>query len=266
VTRWREDVTRDCWGQFCYIRDTTEGTPWSAGYQPLCRAADETEVTFHADRAEFRRRDCVTETRLAVCAAQDCDAEVRVITVVNNGDRPRLLELPSYSEVCLSQRRADQAHPAFAKLFVETEYVPTCGALLARRRPRAADQKPIWAIHASAVQGSETGVLEYETDRVRFLGRGRTPADPAALDSGSRLSGTTGPVLDAVFSLRRRIRLDPKSQAKIAFITGAADTREAAIAMAERFPSFESVDRAFSEASVACRDELQKLELTPDDI
>jgi len=266
VTRWREDATRDCWGQFCYIRDPAEGTVLSAGYQPLCRAGDEGEFAFHADRAEFRRLDGDTETRMAVCVAPDCDAEVRLVTVVNHASRPRELDLTSYAEVCLNPRRADQAHPAFAKLFVETEFVPTLGALLARRRPRAENQKPLWAIHASAARGVERGALEYETDRVRFLGRGRTPADPVALDAGTRLSGTTGPVLDAVFSLRRRVHLDPKSQASIAFITGAADTREAATALAEQFRSFEAVDRAFSGARAGCLDELRKLDLSPDDV
>ncbi len=101
-------------------------------------------------------------------------------------------------------RRADQAHPAFAKLFLETEFDPRCGALLARRRPRGAKEHPVWAIHTSAASVSATEI-EYETDRMRFLGRGRTPANPAALDSGSRLSRTTGPVLDPIFSLRRRV-------------------------------------------------------------
>jgi cellobiose phosphorylase len=266
VTRWREDATRDCWGQFCYLRDLTEGTAWSAGYQPLCRAADEIEAAFHADRAEFRRRDADTETRLAICVAPDCDAEVRLVTVINHSDRPREYDLTSYAEVCLNHRRADQAHPAFAKLFLETEFVPASGALWARRRPRGADEKPLWAIHVSATAGSGKGALEYETDRVRFLGRGRTPANPAALDAGARLAGTTGPVLDAVFSLRRRVRLDPRSQASVAFITGVADTWEAAKALADKFQSFEAVDRAFSESRALCRDELRKLDLTPDDI
>src|SRR5262249_53865941 len=150
VTRWREDATRDCWGQFCYLRDLTEGAAWSAGYQPLCRAADENAVALHADRAEFRRRDDDTAAPLAACAAPDCDAEVRVVTVVKHGGRPREIDLTSYAEVCLNGRRADQAHPAFAKLFLETEFIPASGALLARRRPRGADQKPLWAIHVSA--------------------------------------------------------------------------------------------------------------------
>jgi cellobiose phosphorylase len=266
VTRWREDATRDCWGQFCYLRDVVEGIVWSVGYQPLCRAADESEFAFHADKAEFHRRDGDTETRLGVCVARDFDCEVRVVTVVNHSSRPRELELTSYAEVCLNDRRADQAHPAFAKLFLETEFVPAFGALLARRRPRASDQKPLWAIHVSAVQGVGNVGLEYETSRVRFLGRGRTPANPAALDPGTHLSGTTGPVLDAVFSLRHRIRLEPRSQASIAFITGAADTRNALITLAEQCQNFDVIDRAFSGAAAASHDELRKLGLTEQDV
>src|SRR6478736_3052554 len=113
VTRWRGDATRDCWGQFCYVRDLGDGT---------------------------------LETRLAVRVAPDHDAEVRLVTLINRGDRPREFDLTSYAEVCLNHRRADQAHPAFAKLFLETEYLKQYGALFCRRRPRAVDQKPIWAV------------------------------------------------------------------------------------------------------------------------
>ena len=260
VTRWREDATRDCWGQFCYVRDLGDGTAWSVGHQPLCRTADEYDFAFHADRAEFRRRDGAIETRLAVRVAPDHDAEVRLVTLINHGDRPRELDLTSYAEVCLNHRRADQAHPAFAKLFLETEFVPGPDALLARRRPRAADQKPIWAVHVSAADGP----VEYETDRARFLGRGRTPANPAALDRGARLSGTTGPVLDPVFSLRRGIRLAPGATASVAFVTGAAETREAALALAEHFRDLAVAERVDGRARVG--DELQELGLTPDDV
>jgi len=266
VTRWREDATRDCWGQFCYIRDTTDGTCWSAGYQPYCGEVAGYEFAFHADRAEFRRWDGEIETRLAVCVAPDRDAELRVVTVVNHGSRPRELDLTSYAEVCLNPRRADQAHPAFAKLFLETEFDRGHGGLLARRRPRGADQKPVWAVHVSAVRGLDFGALEYETDRVRFLGRGRTPANPAALDPGTRLSGTTGPVLDAIFSLRRRVRLDPKSESSVAFVTGAADTLEAANALVQHFKSFDSAQGVLSGARAASHDELQRLNLTSDDV
>src|SRR5689334_20107551 len=225
VTRWREDGTRDCWGQFYYVRDRSGRNVWSVGHQPLCRAADEYEASFQPWRADFRRRDGDVETRLAVCVSPDHDAEVRMVTVVNRGSRPRDLDITSYAEVCLNHRRADQAHPAFAKLFLETDYLKPLGALLCRRRPRAANQKPIWAVHVSAADGA----VAYETDRARLLGRGRTAANPAALDFDTTMSGTTGPVLDPVFSLRRVLRLSPAAEARVAFITGAADSREEAI-------------------------------------
>jgi cellobiose phosphorylase len=266
VTRWREDVTRDCWGQFCYLRDSTGDNLWSVGYQPLCRVSAEYEFEFHSHKGEFRRLDGDIETRLAVCVAPDADAEVRLVSIVNHSARPRELELTSYAEVCLNNRRADQAHPAFAKLFLETEFDKPTGALLARRRPRGANEKPVWAVHVCSANETVSGAIDYETDRVRFLGRGRTPANPAALDPGAFLSKTTGPVLDPIFSLRRRVHLEPRQTARFAFITGAADTREEALAIAEQFRDFPGVDRAFSAALAESEKEYQELSFRQDDV
>ena len=167
--------------------------------------------------------------------------------------------------MCLNHRKADQAHPAFAKLFLETEFDSRRGALLARRRPRSPKEQPVWAIHASAPSVSAKEI-EYETDRMRFLGRGRTPANPAALDSRSRLSRTTGPVLDPIFSLRRRVSVEAGMATRIAFVTGAADTYEVAIGIAKRFREFEAIDQAFEGAKAHSQRELRELGLTPDEI
>jgi cellobiose phosphorylase len=264
VTRWREDTTRDCWGQLCYVRDLGEESAWTIGRQPLSES-DESAFEFHPDRAEFRRQHGDLEVQGAVCVVPDADAEVRVLTLINHGDYQREIELTSYAEVCLNDRRADQSHPAFAKLFLETEFDPHCGALLARRRPRGVKENPVWAVHTSTV-GGPTTEIEYETDRMRFLGRGRTPANPVAFDSGSYLSRTTGPVLDPIFSLRRRVSLEAGMTARIAFVTGAADSREIAIGIAERFREFEAIDQAFAGAKAHCQTELLELGLTPDEI
>jgi cellobiose phosphorylase len=266
VTRWREDATRDCWGQFYYVREVGSGSAWSIGSQPLPKSADESGFEFHADRAEFWRRDGDVETRCAIVVVPDADAEVRAVTLVNHGRRHRELELTSYAEVCLNDRRADQAHPAFAKLFLETSFDPRSGALVARRRPRGANEEPIFAIHTSASGGVTGEEIEYETDRLRFLGRGRTPANPAALDAGSRLSRTTGPVLDPILAVRRRVDLDAGMTARIAFVTGAADSYETAIGMGERFGQFEAIDQIFADAKVHSQRELRELELSLQDI
>src|SRR5262249_17853985 len=161
------------------------------------------EVIYSADKAEFRRIDGPIATHLEVTVSPENCAEIRRVIIRNHDTVPHEFEVTSYAEVVLLPHGADLTHPAFGNLFLETEWVPATSALLWRRRPRAADQNPLWAVHVAAADESAVGEPEFETDRARFLGRGRTPAAPAALDPGARLSSTTGPVLDPIFSLRR---------------------------------------------------------------
>src|SRR6516225_3164173 len=263
ITRWREDGTRDCWGQYCYVRNLDDGRAWSAGRQPLGRNADEYEADLRPDRAIIRRRDGDVETCYEVAVVPDADAEVRRVTLTNRGNRPRTLEVTSYAEVALNPRRADQAHPAFAKLFLETEYHASSPALLCRRRPRAHDQQPVWALQVLASE--VPGEVEYETDRARFLGRGRSTGNPAAMDGGVALSRTVGPVLDPVFSLRQRIRVEPGASTVLAFTTAAPEDRVQALALAARFRSLENVDRVFEETTASDVARRAELGLTPDD-
>jgi cyclic beta-1,2-glucan synthetase len=263
ITRWREDSTRDCWGQYCYIRNIDEGRAWSAGRQPLGRNADEYEVDLRSDRAIIRRRDDDVETCYEVAVVPDVDAEVRRITLTNRCDRPRTLEVTSYAEVALNSRRADQAHPSFAKLFLETEYYPLSSALFCRRRPRAHDQKPVWALQVLASEVS--GKVEYETDRARFLGRGRSTQNPVAMEGGVALSGTVGSVLDPIFSLRKQIRVEPGVSSVLAFTTAAPEDRAQAKELAARFASLQTVDRVFEEAIASDVTRRAELGLTPDE-
>src|SRR5688572_18158851 len=264
VTRWREDATSDCWGQFFYIRDLEDDRMWSAGRQPVNGEPDESETILGSDRAVFQRRDGDIETRTEIAVAADADVEVRRITLTNHGVLPRMLDVTSYAEVSLNSRRADQAHPAFAKLFLETEYVPEAATLLCRRRPRARDQDPIWCLHFLADADAGTAV-EYETDRARFLGRGRSVASPAALDSGVSLSGTVGSVLDPVFSLRRQVWLGANTSAVVAFGTALAADRNEALELAHRFTDLEEVARTFERSRTHSQQTLVALGISQDD-
>ena len=147
VTRWREDLTRDCWGQYIYLRDEQTGNIWSAGYQPAGVEPDAYEAVFLEDRAEIVRRDRSLTTTLEVVVSSEDDAEVRRVSLTNLGVRARDIEVTSYAELSLTTQAADVAHPAFAKLFVETEYEPDVGALLATRRKRSDDEASVWAAH-----------------------------------------------------------------------------------------------------------------------
>ncbi len=122
ITRWRADGTRDDHGQWCYVRDITEGRLWSATFQPTGKRADSYQASFAMDRISFDRRDGDVETRLDVTVVSDDNAEVRRVTVVNHSGIEREIELTSYGEIVLASPDADRAHPAFANLFVETEW------------------------------------------------------------------------------------------------------------------------------------------------
>ncbi|WP_435007862.1 GH36-type glycosyl hydrolase domain-containing protein [Tundrisphaera lichenicola] len=245
VTRWREDSTRDASGLFFYIRDVMTDAVWSAGYQPTCRPADHYEAIFSADKISFRRLDGGIETVTEITVSPESRAEIRRLTLTNHDTRTRELELTSYAEVVLLPHGADLSHPAFGKLFLETEWIASSGGLICRRRPRSEDQEPIWAVHVAASDAPSPTPIQFETDRARFLGRGRSPADPCAMDPGATLSGTTGAVLDPIFSLRRRVRIEPGLSATVAFTTAVADSRDEAITLADHYRETSAIARAF---------------------
>ena len=172
---------------------------------------------------------------------------MRRVSVTNRSERPREIELTSFVELALGSLAEDAAHPAFGKLFIETEWVPDSTSLVARRRPRSPEDPAFFAFHVLSMDGRAQGQVEWETDRMRFLGRGRGPDDPVALD-GRALSGTTGAVLDPILSLRTRLRLAPGGFARLSFTTGVAADRPAALGLAQKYHDFGFAARTFAHA------------------
>ncbi len=270
LTRWRGDRTQDAEGFFLYVRDLESGRYWSAGRQPVTSAPepDRFDAWIHANKIETARVDDWIETYTETAVSPEDDVEVRRVTVTNYADRPRTIELTSYAEVVLQPLAADLGHPAFSKLFVETEYLPKNNALLVTRRPRAEGDARRWLVHAVSDQGlaraerAAISALEFETDRMRFIGRGRTLDRPAAMDEGARLSRTAGAVLDPVVSLRRVLTLQPKQSAQVVFSLAIAESREEAERLAERYDHPNAAKRAFELASTYGLVELGQLGLT----
>ncbi len=263
ITRWRSDTTRDAYGSFCYIKDCENGAVWSTAYQPVRAVPQRYLVTFAADKAEFRRRDNGIETVTEIVVSPEDSVEVRRITLSNRSLRKREIELTSYLEVAMAGHNADRAHPAFSKLFVATEALESQQALLAGRRPRAAEDPPIWAMHCVADDGAFDAALQYETDRAQFLGRGRGPDRPVAMEGA--LSQSVGDVLDPIFSLRRRVTLEPGARVQIAFVTGAAASRDEAIALAEKYHDIRAAHRAIDMAWTHAQLELRHLRIHQDE-
>jgi cyclic beta-1,2-glucan synthetase len=263
ITRWRADGTRDHTGQFCYVKDVTAGRVWSAAHQPVCASADWYQALLATDRVTFHRTDGDLETRTEIAVVPDDAAEVRRITVTNNGGRVREVELTSYGEVVLAPPETDRAHPAFSNLFVETEWHEWCNAVTATRRPRSASEHRLWCVHVVATDAARVGPVTCETDRARFLGRGRSSHDPVALETDGPLSGTTGAVLDPIFALRARLRVEPGQSASVAFTTLIATSRASAFELADRYDDLHAAQRALDLAWTSTQVELRELGITP---
>ncbi|MBA3318489.1 MAG: cyclic beta 1-2 glucan synthetase [Gemmatimonadales bacterium] len=264
VTRWRADGCRDATGQFQYVKDLATGRVWSAAHQPVCAPADWYHADLATDRVTFRRADGAIETSTEIAVVPEDSAEVRRVTVTNNSDRRREVELTSYGEIVLAPPETDRAHPAFANLFVETEWHEWATAITATRRPRSAAERSLWCVHVAAAK-DRVGPVTCETDRARFVGRGRSTRDPVAMESDGALSGTTGAVLDPIFALRARLSLGPGQSASVAFTTLVATSRERAFQLADRYRDPHAAQRALDLAWTSSQIELRELNLSPAD-
>lgn len=243
ITRWREDPTRDDSGSFIFLRDLATGGLWSAGFQPTAREPHKYEATFAEHKVDFWRQDGDWITHTEIVVSPEDNVELRRVTLTNLGSETKAIEATSYMEPVLTTAEADLAHTAFSKMFLDTEYVPSKSALLARRRPRAASEAELWGFHLVAVEGEARGRTEFETDRTRFLGRGRSIGAPAVIATERRLSGTVGSVLDPIFSLRRSLSVAPQAVARFTFVTGAVRSRDEALRLIDRYHDIHSFTR-----------------------
>ncbi len=265
VTRWREDVTQDHWGSYLFIRDRDKNLTWSATYQPLGQAAESYEVTFAEDRVLFERQEDEIHSKLEILISPESNAEIRHLTLTNESDAPRELEVTSYSEIVLNTQAADVAHPAFSNLFMETDYVAEHQALMARRRPRSGNETELWAAHILSLQNPTNFETEYETDRMKFLGRGRDIRNARALKTGEKLTQSVGAVLDPVFSLRTRVHLEPGASTTLQFTTAVAPSRDEILRLAESYHETGSYERVSSLAWAQAQVKMHYLNIEPDE-
>ena len=250
VARWREDSTCDNWGTFCYIRDVASGIFWSTTHQPVVRPSTHFETVFSEERAEFRCRHDEMDAYTEVVVSSEDDIEVRRITLTNRSRRRKVIDITSYAEVVLAPPAGDALHPAFSNLFVQTEIVRQQRAILCTRRPRSINEPTPWMFHLMAVHGAEAGDISFETDRLRFIGRGNTVAAPQAM-SGSAdfftgaLSGNEGSVLDPIVAIRYRITLEPEEPVTINLVSGIGATRDDALRLVGKYQDRRLADRVF---------------------
>ena len=264
-TRWREDTTRDNWGTFCYIRDLTSKEIWSNTYQPTLKKTKYYEAIFSQSRAEFRRRDSDFETYTEVVVSPEDDIELRRVRLTNHSDTSKTIEFTTYAEVVLLNTVADELHPGFNNLFIQTEIIRLRQAILCTRRPGSEKEKPPFLFHLVNVYGVSPNKVSYETDRLKFIGRGRNIHNPQVINNSVELSNTEGFVLDPIVSIRCNVTIEPEQTITFDVISGVTEIREKAMGLIEKYKDRYLSDRVFALAWAYAQIVLQQLNLTEAD-
>ena len=266
LTRWQPDGVMDPWGTWIYLQEVSDdplhqNKLWSAAHQPVPGNPAEMQVTYFAHMAVFRRAENGVISTLEVTVAPDDPVELRRVHLHNNNEQASHLRLTSYGEVILAPQAADSRHPAFNKLFIETEFFPDLNLQIFKRRPRSNREAPIFLGHMLVVESTQLS-YRHEADRSQFIGRGQTLQQPAGLISPGYLTGTSGATLDPIFALGQEIVLEAHQSANLAYLTFAAESREAIMALASRYCNWALVERSFLQSNIAAQTWLGKQEIT----
>ncbi|MBW6457520.1 MAG: hypothetical protein K0A98_16680, partial [Trueperaceae bacterium] len=254
-------------GTVVYLRDLDDGDTWSTTLDPTGGDPADCHVTFEPHRVRYRRQrgDLVTRDEWTVA---DRDAlELRRISVTNEGERPRRVALASYAEVVLTGAAEDARHPAFAKLFVESEARNGLSTLLFRRRQRAPHERtPVWA-HRLLLEPASGTVRTACTDRRAFVGRGgslRAPRAPTLAPDGP--PPTAGATLDPIASLGCVLEVAPGATVQAVFVSAGGWSDEAALAALRRCDTPARAERLVERAAAAAATELRGLGIAPDEL
>ncbi len=236
LTRWHEDAGDRGGGSCCYLRDWANGQVWSTASRPLGHACSEYDARFSPGLATWHARCLDIESRTDIAVAPDDDVELRRLRISNRSAVRRTLTLTSDAEVVLEAQASDSAHPAFEKLFVETDVIDLAPTLVCSRRPRSPDEASPSMFHL-LVAPDAIG-FSHETDRMQFIGRGRGTGGslrrPGAMGA-ERLCGAVGLALDPSAALRVHFELNGGQTREIIFRIGAGVTPEEAAELAQRW-------------------------------
>ena len=266
VTRWQPDLTSEVTGDYLYLRDERSGDVWSTGLEPCLAAADSYEVRFAEDRAVFQTRHGNWDTAVDHHVSPEADAAAKRLVIHHLGQRKGAIRVTSYAELVLATPADDDAHPAFSKMFVHTEFVPRLRAIIATRRRRSDSDPQVWAAHFVVMEpGTAPATVVAETDRAAFLGRNRTTRDPQRPQTASPAAGATGFTLDPILSLSVRVEVDNHHPARLVFWTVVGETREQVIRLVEQHSNSAAHSRVGMLSWTTSQVQLRYLGLSHDD-
>ncbi len=245
ITRWEQDLIKDEWGKYIYIRDSSSGKIWSAGWKPVCAEPDSYRCTHGIGYTEIESTYENVRSSLLMFVPNDEPLEVWKLTLKNLGSSPRRFDLFSYMEWGLGA--APDWHREFHKCFSSTEFVPEARAIFARKR--------LWEVPTEnghwnadwpyvAFHSVNSPVTGFDGDKESFIGLYGSVRNPASVQEG-RLKGNSGKWSDPIAVLHVEVELAPGEERVICYTVGAASSESEARRLIARYGVLENVERSF---------------------
>lgn len=273
ITRWRDDALRDAYGSFLYLRRSPQQTLVSLSQHPAPDPAAHYHAEFHDDRVVLEALWPDLRSRCTVWISPEDDLELRRLELWNEGETTLTLELISMFEPSLCASRADAEHPAFSNLFVSAEWCAADRALYLQRRPRLAGEPALHAVHFLAQADGHLQQVRVQTDRAKWMGRGRNASQPQAVfdpaggpepaksESGQRPTG-----LDPVAALCLDLQLPPRSLVTLTLASAAAADRAALETLVDRYAQAPVVERSSLMAATVARLRQRDMRMPAEDL
>jgi len=258
LTRFREDPTLEGWGTFFYIRDVENNKLWSPTFNPTKVLGRNYKVIFSENKAEFSQVNKDIESILKITVLLEDNIEIRELSLVNQGDSPRTLEISSYGEVVLAPQNQDIDHPMFQKLFIKSEFIKEYNSLVFTRNNLLEKTEKVYFAHFLVNTGKEKDEdVKYSTSRESFIGRHGSIASPSIFNSEKDTTAIDNYTLDAIFSLRKKISLKPNETFKMVFINASSSTHEGLIEIIKKYYNLKNsttvIDKANQESAYSVR-------------
>lgn len=266
ITRWEQDLIKDEWGKYIYIRDAETGKFWSAGWKPVCAEPKRYTCRHGTGYTVIESLTDGIESELTVFVPNNEPLEIWKLRLKNNSRKQRKLQLFTYMEWCLGA--APDWHREFHKSFTETKYDKEMGAIFATKR--------LWEVPSDnghwnknweyiAFHSSNVKPASHDGDKESFLGMYGTVTSPKTLTTG-KSGKRTGNWLDTIGSLKVNVNLRPGQEKTINFTLGAAGSQKEAASLINKYKNYKEVDTAFSEVIEKWKSILGTVHVrTPDD-
>lgn len=249
LTRSFQDLVKDNWGKYFYIRDLKRNIYWSATYKPVMHPYQAFSVVHGLGYSIFCQQiaDIASELTLFV-AAQD-PVEIFQLKLTNHSDETRELDVTSYAEWLLGF--APDEHREFHKLFIETSADVENSAVYARKclwgftDDKGRHNNVDWPY--TAFMAVSEPLQSFDCDKESFIGLYNNDDRPQAMKD-RQLAGRKGRFTDAIAALQVGVTLEPGATKTVVFTLGAAaDGQENVAELISRYTGVAQSEQALQE-------------------